>query len=85
RESQAGSMLSAWTCHLGRVRWLQSPAWLGAPRCHTAEPGKVCGNEYQLSNIKRKHKHGWIRRLNTAAGIQVIFRRMHKGCKSLSH
>ncbi|KAM5238288.1 large ribosomal subunit protein bL34m [Ctenodactylus gundi] len=47
--------------------------------------GKARGNEYQPSNIKRKHKHGWIRRLSTPAGVQVILRRMLKGRKSLSH
>lgn len=47
--------------------------------------GKARGNEYQPSNIKRKHKHGWIRRLSTPSGVQVILRRMHKGRKSLSH
>ncbi|ETE66530.1 39S ribosomal protein L34, mitochondrial, partial [Ophiophagus hannah] len=43
------------------------------------------GNEYQPSNIKRKHKHGWIRRIRTPSGIEVILRRMLKGRKSLSH
>ncbi|KAK2499289.1 hypothetical protein MC885_018191 [Smutsia gigantea] len=47
--------------------------------------GKARGNEYQPSNIKRKHKHGWARRLSTPAGVQVILRRMYKGRKSLSH
>ncbi|KAK9409194.1 Mrpl34: 39S ribosomal protein L34 mitochondrial [Crotalus adamanteus] len=43
------------------------------------------GNEYQPSNIKRKHKHGWIRRIRSAKGIEVILRRMLKGRKSLTH
>ncbi|XP_028640653.1 39S ribosomal protein L34, mitochondrial [Grammomys surdaster] len=47
--------------------------------------GRARGNEYQPSNIKRKHKHGWVRRLSTPAGVQVILRRMLKGRKSLSH
>ena len=47
--------------------------------------GKARGNEYQPSNIKRKNKHGWIRRLSKPNGVQVILRRMHKGRKSLSH
>nr|XP_010993386.2 39S ribosomal protein L34, mitochondrial [Camelus dromedarius] len=71
-------------------RWLQPQAWLGLPDAwgHPAMQqtrGKARGNEYQPSNIKRKHKHGWIRRLSTPAGVQVILRRMHKGRKSLSH
>ncbi|XP_039099334.1 39S ribosomal protein L34, mitochondrial [Hyaena hyaena] len=75
---------------LGRVRWLQSRAWLGLPDAWglvatQQNRGKARGNEYQPSNIKRKHKHGWIRRLSTPAGVQVILRRMHKGRKSLSH
>ncbi|XP_058517036.1 large ribosomal subunit protein bL34m-like [Ochotona princeps] len=47
--------------------------------------GKARGNEYQPSNLKRKHKHGWVRRLSTPAGVQVLLRRMLKGRKSLSH
>uniref|UniRef100_M3YWT9 Large ribosomal subunit protein bL34m n=1 Tax=Mustela putorius furo TaxID=9669 RepID=M3YWT9_MUSPF len=81
---------------LGRVslfpsrRWLQPRAWLGLPDAWgllatQQNRGKARGNEYQPSNIKRKHKHGWIRRLSTPAGVQVILRRMHKGRKSLSH
>ncbi|XP_062815235.1 large ribosomal subunit protein bL34m [Anolis carolinensis] len=46
---------------------------------------KARGNEYQPSNIKRKHKHGWIKRIRTASGIEVILRRMLKGRKSLTH
>ncbi|XP_025026661.1 39S ribosomal protein L34, mitochondrial [Python bivittatus] len=46
---------------------------------------KSRGNEYQPSNIKRKHKHGWIKRIRTASGIEVILRRMLKGRKSLTH
>ncbi|XP_054837192.1 39S ribosomal protein L34, mitochondrial [Eublepharis macularius] len=46
---------------------------------------KARGNEYQPSNLKRKHKHGWIKRIRSASGIEVILRRMLKGRKSLSH
>ncbi|XP_077633356.1 large ribosomal subunit protein bL34m isoform X1 [Crocuta crocuta] len=72
------------------IRWLQSRAWLGLPDAWglvatQQNRGKARGNEYQPSNIKRKHKHGWIRRLSTPAGVQVILRRLHKGRKSLSH
>ncbi|XP_046528453.1 39S ribosomal protein L34, mitochondrial [Equus quagga] len=71
-------------------RWLQPRAWLGLPDAWgfpamQQTRGKARGNEYQPSNIKRKHKHGWIRRLSTPSGVQVILRRMHKGRKSLSH
>ncbi|KAG8517340.1 39S ribosomal protein L34, mitochondrial [Galemys pyrenaicus] len=71
-------------------RWLQPWGRLGFPdpRCLPAllqTRGRARGNEYQPSNIKRKHKHGWIRRLSTPAGVQVILRRMLKGRKSLSH
>ncbi|XP_007943521.1 39S ribosomal protein L34, mitochondrial [Orycteropus afer afer] len=71
-------------------RWLQPRPWLGLPDVWglpTPQPArnKARGNEYQPSNIKRKHKHGWIRRLSTPAGVQVILRRMYKGRKSLSH
>uniref|UniRef100_A0A2K6UFF7 Large ribosomal subunit protein bL34m n=3 Tax=Euarchontoglires TaxID=314146 RepID=A0A2K6UFF7_SAIBB len=71
-------------------RWLQPRAWLGCPDAWGLPTpqqarGKARGNEYQPSNIKRKHKHGWIRRLSTPAGVQVILRRMLKGRKSLSH
>ncbi|XP_076601551.1 large ribosomal subunit protein bL34m [Chaetodon auriga] len=43
------------------------------------------GSEYQPKNIKRKRTHGWIKRLSSKSGIEVILRRMLKGRKSLSH
>ncbi|XP_015256008.1 39S ribosomal protein L34, mitochondrial [Cyprinodon tularosa] len=43
------------------------------------------GTEYQPKNIKRKRTHGWIKRLSSKGGIEVILRRMLKGRKSLSH
>ncbi|XP_076978151.1 large ribosomal subunit protein bL34m [Tamandua tetradactyla] len=75
---------------LGGSTWFQPRAWLGLPDAWgfpslQQARGKARGNEYQPSNIKRKHKHGWVRRLSTPAGVQVILRRMHKGRKSLSH
>ncbi|XP_057565292.1 39S ribosomal protein L34, mitochondrial [Hippopotamus amphibius kiboko] len=73
-----------------RGRWLQPRAWLGLPDAWglpgvQQTRGKARGNEYQPSNTKRRNKHGWIRRLSTPGGVQVILRRMHKGRKSLSH
>ncbi|NWI20930.1 RM34 protein, partial [Crypturellus soui] len=46
---------------------------------------KARGNTYQPNNRKRKRTHGWIKRISTPAGIEVILRRMLKGRKSLSH
>ncbi|XP_062452479.1 large ribosomal subunit protein bL34m [Rhea pennata] len=46
---------------------------------------KARGNEYQPNNRKRKRTHGWIKRISTPAGIEVILRRMLKGRRSLSH
>lgn len=71
-------------------RYLQSRVWMGLPDSWPLlslqqARGRARGNEYQPSNIKRKHKHGWVRRLSTPAGVQVILRRMLKGRKSLSH
>ncbi|XP_029929668.1 large ribosomal subunit protein bL34m [Myripristis murdjan] len=43
------------------------------------------GTEYQPKNIKRKRTHGWIKRISTQGGIEVILRRMLKGRKSLTH
>ncbi|XP_068958160.1 large ribosomal subunit protein bL34m [Petaurus breviceps papuanus] len=56
-----------------------------SPWCYQQVRSKARGNEYQPSNIKRKRKHGWIKRLSTPGGVQVILRRMLKGRKSLSH
>lgn len=71
-------------------RWLQPGSRLGlpdagGPPCLQQTRSRTRGNEYQPSNIKRKHKHGWVRRLSTPNGVQVILRRMLKGRKSLSH
>ncbi|XP_059201118.1 39S ribosomal protein L34, mitochondrial [Centropristis striata] len=46
---------------------------------------KKRGTEYQPKNLKRKRTHGWIKRLSTKSGIEVILRRMLKGRKSLTH
>lgn len=46
---------------------------------------KKRGTEYQPKNIKRKRTHGWIKRLSSRGGIEVLLRRMFKGRKSLSH
>ncbi|XP_039371909.1 39S ribosomal protein L34, mitochondrial [Mauremys reevesii] len=46
---------------------------------------KARGNEYQPKNLKRKRTHGWIKRIRTPSGIEVILRRMLKCRKSLSH
>ncbi|XP_029971925.1 large ribosomal subunit protein bL34m isoform X2 [Salarias fasciatus] len=46
---------------------------------------KKRGMEYQPKNIKRKRTHGWIKRISTQGGIEVILRRMLKGRKSLTH
>uniref|UniRef100_A0A8C6YU41 Large ribosomal subunit protein bL34m n=1 Tax=Nothoprocta perdicaria TaxID=30464 RepID=A0A8C6YU41_NOTPE len=46
---------------------------------------KARGNTYQPNNRKRKRTHGWVKRISTPAGIEVILRRMLKGRKSLSH
>ncbi|CAJ1071843.1 39S ribosomal protein L34%2C mitochondrial [Xyrichtys novacula] len=43
------------------------------------------GTEYQPKNIKRKRTHGWIKRISSRSGIEVILRRMLKGRKSLTH
>ncbi|XP_069505057.1 large ribosomal subunit protein bL34m [Ambystoma mexicanum] len=46
---------------------------------------KARGNEYQPKNMKRIRTHGWLKRLSTRGGIEVILRRMLKGRQSLSH
>ncbi|TRY53860.1 hypothetical protein DNTS_002807 [Danionella cerebrum] len=43
------------------------------------------GTEYQPNNIKRKRTHGWIKRISSRGGIEIILRRMLKGRKSLTH
>ncbi|XP_062843952.1 39S ribosomal protein L34, mitochondrial [Trichomycterus rosablanca] len=61
--------------------WIsQSPPW----HYQQVRWGKR-GTEYQPKNLKRKRTHGWIKRISTQGGIEVILRRMLKGRKSLSH
>ncbi|KAM8961793.1 large ribosomal subunit protein bL34m [Pelodytes ibericus] len=43
------------------------------------------GMEYQPKFLKRKKTHGWLTRISTRGGIEVILRRMLKGRKSLTH
>lgn len=90
-EQRAGVTQQPFLPFLWSHRWLQPrvgmglpDAW-GLPSVQQQTRGRTRGNEYQPSNIKRKHKHGWIRRLSTPTGVQVILRRMLKGRKSLSH
>ncbi|KAJ1963382.1 hypothetical protein GGI12_002086 [Dipsacomyces acuminosporus] len=46
---------------------------------------KTYGNEYQPSNLKRKRRHGFLSRLRTRSGRNVLNRRKLKGRKFLSH
>ncbi|XP_073706001.1 large ribosomal subunit protein bL34m [Garra rufa] len=59
---------------------LQQPLW----HYQQVRTGKR-GTEYQPKNMKRKRTHGWIKRISTPGGIEVILRRMLKGRKSLTH
>lgn len=43
------------------------------------------GMEYQPNNLQRKRKHGYLKRMKTAGGREVIRRRKAKGRKHLSH
>ncbi|XP_053506968.1 39S ribosomal protein L34, mitochondrial [Ictalurus furcatus] len=62
------------------IEVFQSPPW----HYQQVRTGKR-GTEYQPNNIKRKRTHGWIKRISTHGGIEVILRRMLKGRKSLTH
>ncbi|XP_054616100.1 39S ribosomal protein L34, mitochondrial [Dunckerocampus dactyliophorus] len=55
------------------------------PWQHQQVRTKKRGTEYQPKNLKRKRTHGWIKRLSTRGGVEVLLRRMLKGRKSLSH
>ncbi|TUE70084.1 Phosphatidylinositol 4,5-bisphosphate 3-kinase catalytic subunit beta isoform [Bagarius yarrelli] len=71
------------SCSIARAKGnevFQSPPW----HYQQVRTGKR-GTEYQPNNIKRKKTHGWIKRISTQGGIEVILRRMLKGRKSLSH
>mgnify|MGYP000942053052 CR=1 FL=1 len=45
---------------------------------------KTSGTEYQPSNLRRKRKHGFLKRLKTHSGRLILKRRMLKGRKKLS-
>ena len=47
--------------------------------------GTKYGMEYQPNNLQRKRKHGFLKRLSTAAGRKVLERRRLKGRRFLSH
>ncbi|XP_041087110.1 39S ribosomal protein L34, mitochondrial-like [Polyodon spathula] len=64
---------------------LQQLGGTALPWSHQQVRTRKRGTEYQPSNIKRKRTHGWIRRISTQGGIEVILRRMLKGRKSLTH
>ncbi|XP_007573843.1 large ribosomal subunit protein bL34m isoform X2 [Poecilia latipinna] len=55
------------------------------PWLHQQVRTRKRGTEYQPSNIKRINTHGWIKRMSSRGGIEVILRRMLKRRKSLSH
>ncbi|XP_022086958.1 uncharacterized protein LOC110977285 [Acanthaster planci] len=46
---------------------------------------KARGMEYQPSNVKRKRKHGFHKRMRSNSGIRVIWRRLLKGRRLLTH
>ncbi|KAL7753749.1 39S ribosomal protein L34, mitochondrial [Sorochytrium milnesiophthora] len=43
------------------------------------------GSEYQPSTLRRKRKWGFLARISTKAGRKILWRRMLKGRKYLSH
>ncbi|XP_005802395.1 39S ribosomal protein L34, mitochondrial isoform X1 [Xiphophorus maculatus] len=55
------------------------------PWLHQQVRTRKRGTEYQPNNIKRINTHGWVKRMSTRGGIEVILRRMLKRRKSLSH
>ncbi|KAK6468258.1 39S ribosomal protein L34 [Huso huso] len=70
-------------CEGGGV--LQRLGGIALPWSHQQVRTRKRGTEYQPSNIKRKRTHGWVKRISTQGGIEVILRRMLKGRKSLTH
>uniref|UniRef100_A0A8C9FI95 Large ribosomal subunit protein bL34m n=1 Tax=Pavo cristatus TaxID=9049 RepID=A0A8C9FI95_PAVCR len=79
-------LLGGRCCQEGSRRWRPRWAACGLPSwSHQQIRTKARGNEYQPNNRKRKRTHGWIKRISTPAGIEVILRRMLKGRKSLTH
>uniref|UniRef100_A0A8C3WIW9 Large ribosomal subunit protein bL34m n=1 Tax=Catagonus wagneri TaxID=51154 RepID=A0A8C3WIW9_9CETA len=82
----AGSPVGSRQQVSGASRWqvASAPGLPGAPRSmgsprHKQIRGKACGNEYQPSNIKHKHRHGWVLSLSTPTGVQIILRCTHRG------
>lgn len=47
--------------------------------------GAKYGMEYQPNNLKRKRKHGYLKRIRTPGGRKILERRKAKGRKWLSH
>jgi len=46
---------------------------------------RTYGNEYQPSNLVRKRRHGYLKRLSTKAGRNILYRRRMKGRRYLTH
>ncbi|KPP66211.1 39S ribosomal protein L34, mitochondrial-like [Scleropages formosus] len=83
RSSGGSALLSPLlaTCPGAELR----PVFQPLPWSHQQARTVKRGTEYQPKNLKRKRTHGWIKRISSRGGIEVILRRMLKGRKSLSH